>query len=1035
MNERRLTLSCNYRFIRIIPCILISIMPSIERVVIDLESDDELIKDSAPLAINDDEPQITSSSVKEKEKEAIVETEIECTTKVPISPVPPSDAVAPKGPKQSTLQSFFLKKSPGTRKNNNNAIHKLKPTPLIRKRTPKKPAISEEIKNIVLISSAPSVFKAPNNCADNPGKSPIKTTVILPEVVCTTSRRKKRAITFDRIPMTSQQILSTTPKIENKVMKDSLQTCSVAAQSSKLTSIEELNDTKPVSDEVTVKNSVETKQKNEKVRKNISVDQQQKSKATTEEKVLDDSASVDGCKSQPKIASLFTKKTSIEASTTVAEPEKDDYDCNDLDHISDSGTAEKNSRSVDLPEDSIKTLTKVHIVRPNSKVENTSKKQPAVEQRQENVILDANKVSTTEARTPTDTIKQAIRVKETKDVSSSQPKIANIFTKQSPTKTKKRVKLAAKHIVSCEVENKAGHINELQPRKKKKLPSSALNHEKEFVLADETVADVIRSEPAKDNVICDVVTKREHINELQPRKKKKKPSPTSLNNEEERGSLKKTVLNVPQSEAAKENISCDVVNNGNDKHVNQLQPQKKKLLSSGLNSEKECVPVEKAVSDIPQIEDANELSTSDGNALPDHQSSSDEMPSWYLTNHFVKHETLRQKYDEKIKILEQSKLKEEQDVDHSQIPSSVSFGNENIFPDNLVPELASLLQGNSLPLSQLVKFVAWKSQSLSDFTRETLLEKIKLIAQRKAYLGVSPSADRFENDEKKSMWRWEVISETFLSNASDVKKIRTARRKISSQYRAIQKLLQAMNSADNSSTSPFIEKLLAKVSEEEEKVLKYDRVEEKERLMKEEKRRKEQLRLEEKAAKDEEKRRAKEVKDEEKRKKDDEREKKRLEDEKKKEEERLAKEDNARKQKARMLSFFKPSVSKLSSDTDKKLSPVPKQKNERCAKSIHKNDQQSSEKSELFWNQLNKGIKVDHVPTFSSLSAQARASRKRRTPTVHVRVFVTAISDNVFEQKPYDEERVIQVKNKFKFLSFYEDHRPVSIIHNVQFSY
>lgn len=76
------------------------------------------------------------------------------------------------------------------------------------------------------------------------------------------------------------------------------------------------------------------------------------------------------------------------------------------------------------------------------------------------------------------------------------------------------------------------------------------------------------------------------------------------------------------------------------------------------------------------------------------------------------------------------------------------------------------------------------------------------------------------------------------------------------------------------------------------------------------------------------------------------------------------------------------------------------------------------------WNLIGSNETTSNIPPFIKLSHNAKSSRKKKTLKLNVTVFVNVVSDNAFEQQPYDEERTVLVRNKYKYLSFHEDNRP-----------
>jgi len=380
---------------------------------------------------------------------------------------------------------------------------------------------------------------------------------------------------------------------------------------------------------------------------------------------------------------------------------------------------------------------------------------------------------------------------------------------------------------------------------------------------------------------------------------------------------------------------------------------------------------------------------------------------------------------------------------------SVEVGEDGEFPDMLLSHLLLIVQGRSLPLSTVAKQAL---DELSPYTTdarpltiESISSKIKLLAQRKSYLSGKPPAtpsekstpisklDCFENSEECYMWRWELVSIDLLpqKEVTEVKKARSVRRKLQGHHRAIMNLIAAIdkaiawlqNGASKSSTPAAKEKLTAKVSEMEEKVLKFERGEEKARLLTEAKLRKQksnsQELVEKQREKDSDKKRQKEEiaqkkleaakeREETKRKKNEEKE---LEKQKKKQE--LEGKENKRK--ARMMSFFHKGAAKKK----QKVVTISAVK-EVAQESISTFD------SNAFRKLINS--QSHHVNTNpfakAKLSPRSTASRRRQTQNVRVSVFVTVLSENAFAPQPYDEERIITVPNRYKFLGFHEDVRP-----------
>ena len=314
-------------------------------------------------------------------------------------------------------------------------------------------------------------------------------------------------------------------------------------------------------------------------------------------------------------------------------------------------------------------------------------------------------------------------------------------------------------------------------------------------------------------------------------------------------------------------------------------------------------------------------------------------------------------------------------------------------------------------------------------TIESVSSKIKLLAQRKSYLSgnppspsgksTAPNLDCYENVEECYLWRWELSSIDLLpqKEAAKIKKARTMRKKLQGHHKSIINLITAIdkatawlqNSASKTTAAATAagEKLIAKVPTLEEKVLKYERDEETARLLKEAKAQKQKSKDDELAAKQEEKQRKAKEREEAKRKKIEEKE---LEKLKKKQEQEEA--DN--KNKKRMMSWFTGGTKKKQKKTSTTISS-PK---------IVKQAASSSFDSDAFRKLIDS--QDEHVckNPFAKLSSQSRATRRRKTQTVRISVFVTVVPENAFTPQPYDEEKTIEVPNRYKFLGFHEDVRP-----------
>lgn len=374
--------------------------------------------------------------------------------------------------------------------------------------------------------------------------------------------------------------------------------------------------------------------------------------------------------------------------------------------------------------------------------------------------------------------------------------------------------------------------------------------------------------------------------------------------------------------------------------------------------------------------------------------------------------------------------------------NSYPITSTNEVEDDWLNCISLLIQGSPLAIDDLAKVVLFKVNSdlVKDdkfLSLEAVTSKIKLIATRTQYLAAIPTEshnpaklDIFADTSSELMWRWELTSLDFVANdyQSIVKNARTARRKLKNHEKAVVRLLHAIfdviDCIKGKKDDDAKQKAIAKVSSEEEKVLKYEREEEKQRLLNEAKKQKLEEKLKAQQEKEKqalEKRRERDGQEDAKRKL---REQKLEEKERKKKEaaeEKLRKknaaqalaEEKKQKQKSMMMSFFKTSP-------DRKI-----KKNVTETSSITMNTsllKLNVVNSDDFWSEIGTG-EVDNHP-FSKKSCRARQSCRKRVRQAKVRVFVTSISDNPFEPQVYDEERIISIRNKYKFLCFREDYRP-----------
>lgn len=371
-------------------------------------------------------------------------------------------------------------------------------------------------------------------------------------------------------------------------------------------------------------------------------------------------------------------------------------------------------------------------------------------------------------------------------------------------------------------------------------------------------------------------------------------------------------------------------------------------------------------------------------------------------------------------------------------PDELVFDHES-FPDSAVKTLASLIEGRRepwLPLAAMATRELNRLYQTNGFTESMTSSKIKVLAERKnhiknaeAYLGGNPTSlnvpvNIFEDESP--FWRWEITTLDLLppSAVPAVKRARSTRRKLASHLNATIKLLASLDHK-----GVVLPDMRAKISQEEERVLRFVREEEKNRLASESKKIEQARRKEERRQQEEEKMARKEELTKEKQRKKlelvDLKKKKaaeRQEEEervKKREEELLAKQKNA------MRSFLSSAKVTASKDTVVTQSEKASAGNQghRIAESPPRRNSTSTEFDvESFRRQIGSG--EVNFGTFAALSSSAMKSRKPRTRRVKLVVDVMVGNDSAFGAQPFLEQRVIEVSNKKKFLLFHEDIRP-----------
>jgi hypothetical protein len=341
---------------------------------------------------------------------------------------------------------------------------------------------------------------------------------------------------------------------------------------------------------------------------------------------------------------------------------------------------------------------------------------------------------------------------------------------------------------------------------------------------------------------------------------------------------------------------------------------------------------------------------------------------------------------------------------------------------------------SDLPLSRLVSKICSELKRVHKmvWSTESVSAKIKILSKRKAYFDPIKNCtdvvvDLFENNDQDRLWRWEVTTLDLLNSdvGSKARKARTARKKISSYQSALLKLVKSLEEIEKKILDPALPKLdkaKAKISLDEERVLKFERDAEKQRLGEESKARK----LLEQAAKKKAREEALETK---RMKKEEAAEKKKAEaqareDEKlKREEEKLQKEEEKKRQERKKKEKQKGIFRSFFAVPKKEANSIKKTTSNTCR------DTTTTESFNVELFRLKVNASTD-VLSFSmkgqKRSASAMASRKRRTKMVSVSVYKTVTADDAAwgTSPEYLEQMTIKIPNKYRFLNFHEDCRP-----------
>jgi chromatin assembly factor 1 subunit A len=299
---------------------------------------------------------------------------------------------------------------------------------------------------------------------------------------------------------------------------------------------------------------------------------------------------------------------------------------------------------------------------------------------------------------------------------------------------------------------------------------------------------------------------------------------------------------------------------------------------------------------------------------------------------------------------------------------------------------------------------------------------------------------------------------------AQIKKSRVARKKVGTQFNTLAKLLASLNEADKliydhetatakskSAIKVKLDKVLARISQEEEKTLKYEREAEKMRLSnqakdmkqnqakaaKEKKEREEQekQKLKEQMAHEKERKKEESAREKEMKKQEATQKKEAAVEAKRQKQEQIDKAEAQKKaqlskQRKCMQSFFttaKPASAKKAAeaapDATAAAPAVVGESNRSSATPVKVvNDSRATTTTDSS-SPITCITEAGHATPYTAINSSAR--RKRKTKLVTVSVYVTPdLGDGAWGQQAFAELQPVKVRNGFKFLRFYEDIRP-----------
>jgi chromatin assembly factor 1 subunit A len=308
-----------------------------------------------------------------------------------------------------------------------------------------------------------------------------------------------------------------------------------------------------------------------------------------------------------------------------------------------------------------------------------------------------------------------------------------------------------------------------------------------------------------------------------------------------------------------------------------------------------------------------------------------------------------------------------------------------------------------------------------------------------------------------SLRRWEVQILNILPQEAmaQIKKARAARKKVGTQFNTLGKLLASLKEADRllydhetaaskskSAIKAKLDKVLARISQEEEKVLKYEREAEKARLStqakdlkqatKEKKEREEQekQKLKEEMAQKKERKKEESAREKELKKQEVMQKKEAAAEDKRKKQEQIEKAKAQKKvelnkQRKCMQSFFttaKPASTKKAAEAapDATAATPVLGESEPSATPVKVDNDAKALADD---SSITGVSEVDHFTLSTATDTGTRRKRKIKMVTISIHV-TPDLSKGVWGQQAFAELRPVKVRNGFKFLRFHEDIRP-----------